>query len=112
MRNVTIARKFVSWEVRPLEHLRREPIYQLAMKVAKHKPLTREDKNQITHYVASGAKLAGYQFFFPNIKQFYVEYQYNRGDVERVEKVLGIDKTAIRTVYKTRGYITHIQERV
>jgi hypothetical protein len=105
-----IARKFVRWEVKPLESLKREKIYKLAMKVAKRKDLDREDKNEITRLVRGGAKLGGWQFFFPNIRDFYIEF--GEEGYTRIERVMGYDKTSVRTVYKDLGRIAHIQERV
>lgn len=105
-----IARKFVRYEVKPLESLRRERVYKLAMKVAKKKELTREEKNEITLLVRRGARSGGWQFFFPNIRDFYIEY----GDdgFTQIQRVMGYDKTSVRTAYKDVGRIIHIQERI
>lgn len=105
-----IARKFVKWDVKPLETFKRQSIYKLAMKVARRKELTREEKNEITRLVRGGARLGGWQFFFPNIRDFYIEY--GEEGYRQIERVMGYDKTSVRAAYKDLGRITHIQERV
>ena len=47
---------------------------------------------------------------FPNIRDFYIEY----GDdgFTQIQRVMGYDKTSVRTAYKDVGRIIHIQERI
>lgn len=106
----SIAFKFVSWDVNPLETLKDSKAYILREKINNGLKLTRLEKNWITQeinnncYSKSGIPVMGWMFDFSDVvntfvvKQYGVWTQYNAIDKTslrstlygRIERIVGI----------------------
>ena len=77
-----IARKFVKWDVPPLESLADSRGYQLRIKINNGGKLTREEKDWLAWQIRScnglGIKRGGYFFDFSDVLQGFVVKQYDQ----------------------------------
>lgn len=90
-------RKFVSWDVQPLDNLRECTVYKVYEKVAKGEKLTRDEKNYITSKVNTnchfrdGIALLGWRFPFSKVLHTFIVKQYGTWQEYRA-----VDKTSLR----------------
>jgi hypothetical protein len=95
----TIATKFVTWDIQPLESLQEEKVYKLRMKVINGEKLNRDEKNWVTENVnhnttfRNSIPLLGWRFDFSGILKTFVVKQYSQWTEYRAT-----DKTALRHI--------------
>lgn len=95
----TIATKFVSWDVQPLESLQETNAYKLRVKVINGEKLNRDEKNWVTEqvnqdiYFRNSIPLGGWRFDFSNVLKTFVVKQYNQWTEYKAT-----DKTALRSM--------------
>jgi hypothetical protein len=105
----TIATKFVSWDVCPLNELNHSKAYIMREKLNNGQRLSREEKNFLTRsvmlnsYSRSGIPVMGWMFDFSDVLKTFLVKQYGRWEEHK-----GFDKTAIRA--SLFGRIDHIIE--
>ena len=93
----TIARKFVKWDVKPLDTLKDSKVYILRQKVNDNGKLSRDEKNWITKQVNSNVyfkyaiPLMGWCFDFSDILKTFIVKQYGGWTEYKA-----IDKTSLR----------------
>ena len=94
----TIARKFVKWDVKPLESLKDSKVYILRQKINDNGKLSREEKNWITEHVNNSnayfkyaIPLMGWCFDFSDVLKTFVVKQYGSWSEYKA-----IDKTSLR----------------
>ena len=93
----TIARKFVKWDVKPLDTLKDSKVYILRQKVNDNGKLSRDEKNWITKHVNSNVcfkyaiPLMGWCFDFSDILKTFIVKQYGGWTEYKA-----IDKTSLR----------------
>lgn len=96
---ITIATKFVKWDVSELDTLKGSKVYQLREKVIAKEKLSREEKNWIVEkintnsYFKSSIPLLGYRFDFSEILKTYIVKQYGS-----YQEYRAIDKTSLRAM--------------
>ena len=92
-----LARKFVKWDVQPLENLKNCDVYILRQKVNDNGKLSRDEKNWITKQVNSNGyfkyaiPLMGWCFDFSDILKTFIVKQYGSWTEYKA-----IDKTSLR----------------
>ena len=95
----TIATKFVSWDIQPLENLKDAKAYKLKLKVINGEKLSRDEKNWITNevnnntYFRNSIPVLGWRFDFSDVLKTFVVRQYDRWS-----EYQAIDKTALRSM--------------
>lgn len=93
----TIARKFVKWDVQPLENLKDSKVYIIRQKVNANGKLSRDEKNWITKQVNNNSyfkyaiPLMGWCFDFSDILKTFIVKQYDSWTEYKA-----IDKTSLR----------------
>ncbi|MDL2255597.1 molybdenum ABC transporter ATP-binding protein [Parabacteroides sp. OttesenSCG-928-K15] len=97
--NTTIATKFVSCEIPPLETLADSQVYIIRQKLNIGDKLTRNEKNWLTEkinhniYFNNAIPLGGWRFDFSDVMKTYVVKQY-----DHYQEYRAIDKTSLRTI--------------
>lgn len=102
MKNV---RKFVTWDVPPLETLRDTNVYKIMEKLNNGEKLTRDEKNSICSQNGI-VQRSGWEFnFAPYMKNYLVKLKYYGW-----EEYNAFDKTVIRTTIYKPSHIIKIVE--
>lgn len=89
--------RFVSWEIPALETLKGSKVYDIAEKLNKNEPLSRDEKNWLAGELSQGINgkwnicLQGWKFNFSNAVKNYVVKQYGRW-----QEYYAPDKTSLR----------------
>ena len=95
---MTLAYKFVQWDIPALDTLKGTRAYILARKLEENDTLTRAEKNEITKMVREygHVRLHGWLFPFHALKTYYVkQYGY-------IHEMRATDKTALRACISGR----------
>lgn len=94
--NNTIAYKFVSWDIRPLEELKSTLPYRAKVKLLNGEKLTRTEKDMLVSsvfYSFGIIKIGGWAFDFRPYLKTYLVKQYDRWGEYKA-----FDKTSLRTI--------------
>lgn len=99
MKTISIATKFVKWNVPELQSLENSKAYRLREKLNKGDRLNRTEKNWISKevndnsYFKSSIPLQGYRFDFSDILKTYIVKQYGH-----YQEYRAIDQTSLRAL--------------
>ncbi len=99
----TIATKFVTWPVQPLESLKGSRAYILRARLNNNGELSREEKDWITRqvncnsYFKSAIPVMGWMFDFSDVLNTYLVRQYGWWN-----EYNAVDKAALRTIIHGR----------
>lgn len=96
---MTIATKFVSWDIPALDTLQDSKVYKIRELINNGGKLNREQKNWITAqvnnncYFKRGVPLLGWRFDFSDILKRYFVQQY-----DHIAEYYAVDKSALRSI--------------